>query len=188
MTMTNADAKESIAFLLVDVQTVFAGVLHGYDELVQRCRFALEAAALLQLPVFISEQVPEKLGATHPELVDAAPDAKIYTKTAFSALKAEGLHLSLQEHNIQHLLVGGLETPVCIYQTVVDALRAGFRVTLLTDCLGCRREDDGRAVIDFLSREKSCHPLPSEAVFYSLLGDAKAPAFRAYTGLVKKYS
>ncbi len=188
MTTTNASVTESTAFLLVDVQTVFARVLPGYNELVRRCRFAIEAASLLKLPVYISEQVPEKLGSTQSELLEAAPEAKVFTKSAFSALKAEGLRLSLREQNIQHLVMGGLETPICIYQTVVDALREGFQITLLTDCLGCRREEDGRAVIDFLSREKHCYPLPSEAVFYSLLGDAKAPAFRDYTDLVKKYS
>ncbi len=177
----------STAFLLVDVQTVFARVLPQYEELVRRCQFALESAALLKLPVYITEQVPEKLGATQPELTAAAPEAKLFTKTAFSAIRAEGLLEEFQGRNVRHLLVGGLETPVCVYQTVMDALREGFQVTMLTDCIGCRREEDGKAIVDYLGRQNSCHPLPSESVFYRLLGDAKAPDFRAYTGLVKKF-
>ena len=181
-------ANGSTGFLLVDVQTVFARVLPQYEELVRRCQFALESAILLELPVYITEQAPDKLGSTQPELTAAAPEAKIFTKTAFSALRAEGLLKTLQGQNLRHLLVGGLETPVCIYQTVMDALGEGFQVTLLSDCLGCRREEDGKAIIDYLGRQKNCHHLPAEAVFYSLLGDAKAPAFRAYTRLVKKFS
>ncbi len=185
---SNSNVNGSIAFLLVDVQTVFSRVLPNYDELVRRCRFALESAVLLELPVFISEQVPDKLGSTQPELIDAAPEARLFNKSAFSALKADGLLQALKEQYIGHLFVAGLETPVCVYQTVVDALQEGFQVTLLTDCLGCRREEDGKAIIDFLSRQKACRALPSEAVYYSLLADAKAPAFRAYTSLVKKYN
>lgn len=171
---------------MVDMQTGFGPVIAGWESLVKRCAFAVAAADLLGLPVAFTEQVPEKLGHTE-SAVRGAEQRKVFAKTSFSALQAGGIMEFLTEHDLHHLLVIGIETPVCIYQTVLDALPKDMEVTLLSDCLGARRPEDAQWALRSLGNE-GVHILPSETVFYAMLGDAADSRFREFTKLVKQAS
>ncbi|WP_309396604.1 isochorismatase family protein [Cerasicoccus maritimus] len=173
-----------VALLLVDWQSVFLKVMPDGPAAAKRAILAAGAAQLLNMPIAITEHVPEKLGATMPEVRAAAPEATVFGKTAFSALGAEGIIPWLKERNVQHLLLTGLETPICIYQTAVQAMAEQFDVTLLADAVVQRRNDDRAAALDTL-RQAGAHILPVETVFYSLFGDSTHPRFREFTQLVK---
>jgi isochorismate hydrolase len=86
---------------------------------------------------------------------------------------------------VSQLLICGLEIPVCVYQTAMDALREGLGVTILSDAVTGRRSSDGQACLKAL-RSAGAHVLPTETVFYAMLGDATHPQFRAFTELVKQ--
>ncbi len=174
--------------LCIDLQPIFLDAMPDKARLVKRCSFAIEAARGLGLRVAFTEQVPQKLGTTDTVLLGLAGRPLQMAKTTFSALADHGIRDSLlQQHHADHLLICGLEVPVCIYQTAIDALRAELPVTLLSDCLGARRPDDAAVVIDALQRA-GVNVLPSETVFYSMMGDAAHPFFRTFTQLVKTYA
>jgi nicotinamidase-related amidase len=184
--MNGVSPSGGAALLVVDVQPSFLRVMPAGEACLRRCRLAVGAARLLGLPVFFTEQVPAKLGPTHPELLGAAgADLRVFGKTAFSALAAPGLSEALRQGGITHLLLAGLEGPVCIHQTAVAALRAELGVTLLVDAITERRPEDGAACLAAL-RHAGATVLPVETVFYALLGDAADPRFRAFTELVKQ--
>ncbi|MBC8010790.1 MAG: isochorismatase family protein, partial [Burkholderiales bacterium] len=94
---------------------------------------------------------------------------------------------ALRDQRIEHLLLVGLETPVCIYQTALSALAEGFQVTVLSDAVAARRADDHAACLAAL-RHVGVHVLPVETVFYALLHDAAHPLFRTFTALVKAHT
>jgi nicotinamidase-related amidase len=166
------------------MQPVFVRVVADGARVLKRCQFAVAAAARLGIPVAFTEQVPEKLGHTDPELLGLAAAPVVHAKKTFSAWAAPaGL---LARGPAEHLLLCGVETPVCVYQTAVDALQSGLPVTILADCVGARRPDDARTCLEALARA-GAHVLPAETVFYSILGAADHPAFRAFTELVKTY-
>ena len=85
------------------------------------------------------------------------------------------------------MLVCGLETPICVYQTALQALDKDIDATFLTDALGCRRIEDGNVALNAIIG-LGCQALPTETVFYSLLSDAHHPRFREFSNLVKTYS
>ena len=178
-----------LALLLVDVQDAFLRALPaGGNSLTRRGAFAAAAARLLGIPIALTEQAPAKLGPTTPLIREAAgPDAPAFAKTAFSAFGANGLGEWLRKHGTTHLLVAGLETPICIYLTVLDALAADFEVTVLADATGGRRAEDFPPVFRQLETA-GARLLPSETVFYSILRDATHPRFRDFTALVKQYA
>src|SRR5687768_5990610 len=123
------------------------------------------------MPVGFTEQVAQKLGGTAPELLDLAPQAAIWGKKTFSALADEGIRDALfRQRDVQHILLCGIETPVCVYQSAIGALAEGLQVTVLSDAVGARRPDDARACLDALAKS-GAHVLPSETVFYALLRD-----------------
>lgn len=174
--------------LCVDLQPVFVRAIADGARVQRRCEFAVAAAVGLGLPVAFTEQVPQKLGGTAPELRALAPGAAVFGKDTFSALADDTLYAALlQPGKVEHLLLCGIETPICIYQTAIAALAAGLPVTLLSDALGARRADDAAACLTAL-RHAGAHVLPSETVFYALLRDVRHPCFKAYTQLVKSHA
>ncbi len=169
----------------VDMQPVFIRAVAEGDRVQRRCEFALAAAQGLRIPTLFTEQVPEKLGATTPSLRAAAHTAPVLAKRTFSALADDSIRQAiLGDNSIEHLLLCGIETPVCVYQTAIAARAQGLEVTILSDAVGARRPDDARACLDALAAA-GVHVLPSETVFYALLGDVGHPFFKAYTQLVK---
>ncbi|MBS0631365.1 MAG: isochorismatase family protein [Verrucomicrobia bacterium] len=175
---------ENLLLLCLDLQPVFIRAMADGATVQRRCAFAIQAAVGLGLPVLFTEQVPQKLGGTAPELLALAPQATVRAKETFSALADDSIHSSMR--GMEHLLLCGLETPVCVYQTALEALSAGLEVTLLSDCIGARRPDDARVCLEALARA-GVHLLPSETVFYALLRGVQHPFFKAYTQLVKSH-
>lgn len=178
---------QSVACLLIDLQDCFLKAVHGRSTLEKRVQFVAEACKLLDIKVYFSEQVPEKLGGTVPSIKDLLPDAPVFPKRSFSVWQDEAFRAVLENDEITHLLVGGIETPICVYQTIVQARNDDFAVTLLSDCTGGRRKNDGKVIIRTLL-DNGTYCLPSETVFYSILGDVDHPNFKAFTQLVKKYN
>jgi nicotinamidase-related amidase len=174
--------------LCLDLQPVFLRAVVNGVLVQRRCEFALGAARGLEMPVAFTEQAPAKLGGTEPTLLALADSPEVHAKDTFSALAAgSAVRTALTEgRHIEHLILCGVETPICVFQTAVDAIQAGLAVTVLTDCVGARRQGDAGVCLEALARA-GAHILPAETVFYSILGGSSHPFFRAFTELVKKY-
>jgi nicotinamidase-related amidase len=174
--------------LCVDMQPVFLKVIHEAAAVQRRCAFAIAAARGIEMPLVFTEQVPEKLGATAPELTALAPTSARYGKITFSALAdAKIRDVVIRDEGAEHIILCGIETPVCVYQTAVAALAEGLEVTVLSDAVGARRPEDAQACLETL-RRAGVHVLPAETVFYALLRDVQHPFFKAYTQLVKTHA
>ncbi|MEO6245205.1 MAG: isochorismatase family protein, partial [Opitutaceae bacterium] len=166
--MTTPPALPSDLLLLaIDLQPKFLAAMADAATVQRRCEFAVAAARGLGLSVAFTEQVPEKLGVTAPTLRALAPEAPVWAKQTFSALADDAIRAALLEHHrVQHLLLCGIETPVCVYQTAVAAIAEDIQVTILSDAVGARRPDDAHACLAALARA-GAHVLPSETVFYA---------------------
>lgn len=183
-----SDPIHHLGLLCIDLQDGFLKAIPDSDSLVRRCGFALQAAELLGVSIAVTEQLPEKLGSTTEALAKALPeDTPVFPKSSFSALEADGLDRWIETNQIEHLLLIGIEVPICIYQSAVQALGEDLGVTVLSDCVGQRRPEDHEPVFQQLLA-MDAHILPSETIFYSLLGSAAHPKFRDYTQLVKAAS
>ncbi len=174
--------------LCVDFQQVFLNAIPDADRLVRRGSFAIQAAKGFKIPVVFTEQVPQKLGASLPELLKLASDAKQFGKSTFSALADDGIRDAIRAMDVEHLIICGLETSVCVYQTALDALDAQLQVTILSDAVSARRSDDAKVCLDALRARSHVFVLPSETVFYSMLQNVKHPFFKAFTQLVKDHA
>ncbi len=181
------DIMKSVALLVLDAQDVFIDTIYNKESFLLRTAFAIEAARSLRIRTIFTEQVPEKLGRTNRKLQSLAWKPRTFAKQSFSALRAPGLEQFLRENEIYHLVVCGLETPICVYQTALQAEEEDVDITLFTDALGCRRQEDEAPVLESL-RKLNCELLPSETLFYSLIGDVGHPYFRYYNNVVKAYN
>lgn len=179
---------EDTLLLCVDMQPAFVRTIFGGERLQRRCEFAIQAALGVGIAVAFTEQAPQKLGPTAPQLVSLALRSPVWAKNTFSALADEGIRDDLlRRRDVQHLILCGIETAVCIYQTAIGALADGLQVTVLTDAVGGRRPEDGAVCLAALARQ-GVNVLPAETVFYGHLQTVGHPYFRAYTQLVKAHS
>jgi len=172
--------------LCVDLQPVFIRMMNDPESLIRRASLTIGAAQGLHLPILFTEQVPAKLGATSPELLALAPEAKVFSKDAFSAFGNESVSDSIAAYSPKRIIICGLETPVCIYQTALAALRANYQVTILSDAISARRSEDAKHCLAAL-RNQGAEVLPVETVFYAMLKTVQHPFFKAYTQLVKAH-
>lgn len=184
-----SNPAQHLGLLIIDMQDAFLKVIPDADALIQRTSFALEAAKLFDCHIAVTEQLPEKLGPTTAAIAEHINEdtTPIYEKSSFSALEADRIGRWLESNQIDHLIIAGIETSICVYQTAVDALGQDLGVTLLSDCISQRRPEDRAPVIQQLLAMEA-HFLPSETIFYSLLSSAEHPKFRAFTQLVKAFN
>ncbi|HEV3046619.1 MAG TPA: isochorismatase family protein [Solirubrobacteraceae bacterium] len=169
--------RDRAALIVIDVQEgfrpyeSFAGVAAGAAKLVR-------AARILGLPVLVSEQYPKGLGHTAPE-VGLADEPRI-EKSVFSAARAEGFELG---GAAAQALVCGIETHVCVSQTVHDLLADGLEVHVPADAVGSRHRLDHERGLERLERAGAV-VTTVEAALFELLGRAGTPEFKAVQGLI----
>src|SRR5271154_2623860 len=125
--------NEQAALLIVDVQESFRKVLSDLANLTRNISILVEAAKILKLPVFVTEQYPQGLGKTVAEIKACLGDHQCFEKSAFSCLGAEGFLNALKESGRKQIIVCGIEAHVCVNQTVHDLLKEGFTVHLVVD-------------------------------------------------------
>ena len=187
MSDQNEPLIPNLGLLILDVQSGFLKALPNPDSFLNRVAFVSESCRLFNLPAMITEQRPEVLGATVETVSALLPNAPHVAKLGFSAFTEPAVNDWIEEHSIHHMLMVGLEIPICVYQTALDAINRDVEVSILSDAVTARRENDAQAVLASL-RIHGAHVLPSETIFYSILRDSVHPAFKEFTQLVKKYS
>ena len=180
--------RGSTGLFVVDVQERFRPHIHGFDEMVASIGLLVRAAAELDVPVAVSEQYPQGLGATVPELEELLPaDAARFDKLEISSHAAPGWRTlpSIWE-GLHHVVVVGIETHVCVAQTTLDLLHAGVKVQLPADAVGSRDPWQRELALERLARAGAT-VTTAEAVLFELLDRAGSPEFKAVQGLIKEH-
>ncbi len=129
-------SADDTALLVVDVQQKLIGLIPGHQRLVWNIRRLIDGAKALGVPASATEQYPQGLGHTTPELSKLLEPAS--TKIAFSCGECGGLFRNWLDQGRHRVLVTGIETHVCVQQTVLDLLALGLRVYLAVDAVGAR--------------------------------------------------
>ncbi len=127
--------------LIIDIQEKIIRGIFNKDKIIKNMKKLIDAYQILEENIFVSEQNPIKLGTTIPELLPRARFEKI-EKMEFSLVKIQEFLKVLKNKKITNLIVCGLETHICIQQTVLDCLQKGLEVTLISDAMGSRNKED----------------------------------------------
>ena len=137
--------RDDSALLVVDVQAKLVRLVPGHERLVWNIGRLIDGANVLGVPLLATEQHPQGLGPTTPELARRLTD--VPAKLTFSCGSCGEIFSDWQSRGIHRVLVAGIETHVCVQQTVLDLLAAGFRVYLPIDALGTRHELDHQTAL-----------------------------------------
>jgi nicotinamidase-related amidase len=169
-------AREKAALVVVDVQEGFRPYA-SFAAIAESCAKLVRAARVLALPTLVSEQYPKGLGHTAPEV--GLQDEPRIEKTVFSAARAEGFDLGGRTQAI----VCGIETHVCVSQTVHDLLDRGVEVHVPADAVGSRHAIDYERGLERMERAGAVVSTV-EAALFELLERAGTPEFKAVQKLI----
>ena len=173
--------RDRAVLVVVDVQEAFRKVLGDFDDVAAASATLARGAAEMGLPVIVTEQYPKGLGGTVAEVADALPDGvEPLEKVRFSAAEADGFDLGGRDQ----ALVCGIETHVCVNQTVLDLLAAGTDVQVATDAVGSRTAANRTLGLERMERAGAAMTSVETALF-ELLGGSDAPEFKQVQALVK---
>lgn len=173
--------------LAIDMQARLLPAMHGADALLRQAGMLLRAATRLGVPVAISEHCAEKIGATHADVLAAAPGAALLPKRAFSCMADAGLaaHLAaLRGEGRDQLVLCGIEAHVCVGQTALAARDAGFDVFVVADAVASRAPESREIALARL-RQAGIVVVTAEMALFEWLGHADAEAFRDIHRLLK---
>ena len=177
--MTSSDT----ALLVVDVQEKLIGHIPGNQRLVWNIRRLIDGAKLLHLPVVATEQYPRGLGPTTSELAQRL--GEIPEKMTFSCAGCPEIFEDLARQGVHKVLVVGIETHVCIQQTVLDILSRGFRVYVAVDAVGSRFSQD-RDVALRRMESAGASLTTTEAALFEWCEVAGTPQFKQISALVRE--
>jgi len=172
------------ALLVVDVQEAFIPIEPFGERIIWNCRRLLDAAKLFVIPTFATEQYPEKLGPTVAPLAERL-ESPAASKTAFSCGECGGVFLGWRESGIHRVLVCGIETHVCVQQTVLDLLATGFQVIIAVDAVGARHTIDHKTA---LRRMESSGAVltTTESALFEWCGNSNEAEFKQISALAKE--
>jgi nicotinamidase-related amidase len=185
--MRRLEPKSSL-LLVVDVQERLAAAMPQptMDQLVANAVLLLEAARLLEVPVVASEQYPKGLGPTVVALASRLQAANVQPidKLTFDAADEPRIAQAIARHSPRSVIVVGMETHVCVFQTVRELSRRGYAVYVVADAVASRREEN-RALGLSLCERAGAIAVPAETVVFDWLRVAGTDEFKALSRLLR---
>lgn len=174
---------QDAVLLIIDIQERLVPAVFSGARIVAKVSMLATIAARLEILVLVTEQYPKGLGKTVPKIGDKLAEATVLEKTAFSAYTPDMASL-LERTGRKKLVVTGMETHVCVFQTVRDLLAHGFQVFVAEDGVGSRTEENKRNGLALMA-EMGAVITNAETVFFDLLKEAGTPLFKELAKVVK---
>lgn len=176
--------RDTTALLIIDIQEKILDVMINKERLIDNTIKLIKGFKILNLPIFYTEQYPKGLGATTHLLLKELEGLSPIQKTSFSCLSAGNLFQRLKDNNIKQVVVAGIESHVCIQQTVFDLLANGFQVDLCTDATSSRKENDLLTALERM-KKNNAELTTVESVLFELLEDSKTDEFKLISSIIK---
>jgi nicotinamidase-related amidase len=177
---------ENAALAVIDVQGKLSGLVHEHEKVLTHIQHFIRASILFGLPILWSEQAPDKIGETIDSVKDLLyPMIKPIHKRSFSCYGCPEYVESLKKFNRRQILVTGIETHVCVYQTVLDLHRHGYEVHLIADAVSSRQQNDRDFAIARM-RDEGITITMSEMALCELLKTADSPKFKEIMAFLKR--
>ncbi len=183
--------SDDTALVIVDMQEKLLPIVKQADQILANVQCLVATAEILDVATIATEQYPKGLGPTVESLAKAIRrvsgkwlPAGLPAKTMFSCRECESVFKQLQAQDVQNLLLCGIETHVCIAQTALDMIAAGFNVQLCVDAMGSRFVLDHEIALRRLEAE-GCTVTTTEAAMFELCEKAGSDAFKAIAKLLR---
>lgn len=143
--------REKSLLLMVDFQAGLLPVIDGGAQAITEASWLGGIAQLLEVPVWLTEQNPEKLGGTAPQLLEQLGERRVWQKVHFSMMEELEFRDALAATSKTQIVLCGTEAHICVMQTGLGLLEAGYELYWLTEAAASRRQREAQ-----LARERAC--------------------------------
>jgi len=175
---------ESTVLALIDIQGKLAQLMHEKDDLFKKVICLIRGMKILGIPIVWFEQCPDKLGTTIPEIEAELTGIERIKKVTFSSCGVQEFDDFLGVSKPVHVVVSGIETHICVYQTVADLLQLGYEVEVVADAVSSRTPFNKQLGLDKMV-SLGARLSSVEMILFELLQTAEGDAFRSIIKLVK---
>ena len=175
--------RAEAAFILIDLQEKLLRVIHGKEALVESCAKLARGTAALGVPILWTEQNPRGLGPTVPEVAELLPGEPV-AKVSFSCCGEPAFAEAVAALGRKQLILAGIESHVCVWQTAADLLTAGHEVHICADAVSSRTPENRQIGLE-RARAAGAVVTSVEMALFELLHSADDPAFKAILQIVK---
>ncbi len=175
--------RDDAIVAVIDLQLRLMPVIDCSEDVCNGVAKLVKGAAFLDVPVLLTEQFPEGLGTTVEPLKKLISVKPIH-KTSFSCCGVEKFNIALKESRRRHVVVVGVETHVCVYQTVRDLLDDGYHVSVVVDAVGSRTQANKEIALRRMDA-LGASLVSVEMILFDLLERAEGTAFRNVLKVVK---
>ena len=176
--------RTNTVLLLIDIQGNLAHAMPDKEDLFRNVQTLLQGGQMLDIPVLWVEQNPRGLGPTIPEIAASLPGLQAISKMSFSSCRNEHFMQALTALDRKQILITGIEAHICVYQTAVELMAAGYEVQLVTDAVAYRNPQNKTIGLQRM-KDAGASWTSVETALFELLGTAEDERFRAILKLVK---
>jgi nicotinamidase-related amidase len=177
------EASESV-LIVIDVQERLTAVMHDRQALLANLEKLVKGMAVLKVPVMVTEQYPQGLGSTVPQIAALVSDFHPIPKMAFSCLGDKQITAALESLHRRQAIVCGIESHVCVYQTVCDLISRGYETRVVADAVSSRTPENRQIAIEMM-RQCGARITSTEAILFELLKIAGSDTFREISRIVR---
>ncbi len=176
--------KEDAMLAVIDVQEKLFAVMDQQEKMVKNIGTLIQTAQRLNLPIVVTEQYPQGLGPTIPALRQLLGEEQPFAKLVFSCWRAEPFWVRLTDLGRKTVILTGMEAHICVLQTAIDLLQAGFSVHVPVDAVCSRSKEHWQVAIEQLKMAGAVITC-AETVAFELLQEAGTEDFRVLSKLFR---
>ena len=175
--------KEESLLLIIDIQEKLVPAMKHGKEVIQNTNILISAAHEMNMPIIVTEQYPKGLGQTVPEINERLGKALKFEKTMFTACTDEVI-AALEAEGKKKIIITGMETHVCVFQTARDLIGLGYDVFVVSDGVSSRTKENYKNGLDLI-RDMKGVVINTETVIFDLMKKAGTPEFKVLSKLIK---
>ena len=175
---------ENAALLVIDIQGKLATLMREKESLFANVIRMINGAKALEIPIIWTEQLPDKLGETSPEIKEVLQGMEPLVKKTFSCCGDDIFLKQLSSLNRKQILLTGIETHVCVYQTAMDLLNSGYEVHLVRDAVSSRIEENYHLGVEKI-KDAGAKLTSVEMSLFEMLQVAEGEKFKQIIRIVK---
>ena len=134
--------RNKTALLIIDVQERLFRVMEERETVSHAIQTLIKGCRILDIPIFYTEQYPQGLGRTDPEILTLLQSEKVIEKMRFSSCCETDLMQGLKSKGIEQIVLVGIECHVCVLQTALDLTELGYQVHVVRQAITSRNKSD----------------------------------------------
>lgn len=176
--------KENALSVVIDVQERLFPHIYEYEKLSRNLIILIKGLRLLKIPMMVVQQYTRGLGPTIQPLAETLGSYQVMEKNSFSCCDEPSFIGNISQFIKKNIIIAGIESHVCVQQTVIDLLGLGYNPIVIEDCIASRKENDKKIAVERMKMEGAMIAT-YESILFELCRYSNTEVFKSLSGILK---